>query len=400
MNIENNDDQSPEFFKKEPNKDITDDRQKYRIMVSKTDNETLGTIVGWVSKYLDTNPRRVKQFINLFRLKVLIANETGLFDSDNNGNSLTLEQLAKFVVITLKWPLFLLDLENDLDLLNKVAFVEQEQLSQNDWRAERWRKRGRLINLLEYGCNREIDGPNYSMGKVSVENLFQVCPRVRGTDIWTPQRDENENENTYKNVEEEIENPSTEPIKVTDHQAESEVKIKTTNAKKRQPSPNIDVKTVRIFLASTSELKSDREQFEIFIHRENRILNKRGFFIDLQLWENFIDAMSQTRLQDEYNNAIKESDIFVSLFFKRVSRYTIEEFETAFSEFKRTGKPFVYTYFKDAGINIEQVTDENINLLDFKRKLEELGHFITTYKNIEGLQLHFKNQLEKILPNL
>ena len=31
---------------------------------------------------------------------------------------------------------------------------------------------------------------------------------------------------------------------------------------------------IRIFLASSSELKEDREQFEIFIHRENQQLYK------------------------------------------------------------------------------------------------------------------------------
>ena len=159
-------------------------------------------------------------------------------------------------------------------------------------------------------------------------------------------------------------------------------------------------KHIKIFLASSVELKAEREQFEIFIHRENQQLYKKGIFIELQLWENFIDAMSQTRLQDEYNNVVKHSDIFVSLFFTKVGKYTLEEFETAFGEFKKTGKPLVYTYFKDAAINTEEITAEIQSLLDFRKKLKDLGHYRTVYKNIEGLQLHFKNQLEKVLPNL
>ncbi|MDT8303887.1 MAG: hypothetical protein RQ760_20555 [Sedimentisphaerales bacterium] len=159
-------------------------------------------------------------------------------------------------------------------------------------------------------------------------------------------------------------------------------------------------KHIKIFLASSEELKKEREQFEIFIHRENQQLYKRGIFIELELWENFIDAMSKTRLQDEYNNVVKNSDIFVSLFFSKVGKYTLEEFETAFGQFKKTGKPLVYTYFKNAPIDAENITDEIQSLLDFRKKIKDLGHFRTIYRNIDDLKLQFKNQLEKVLPNL
>jgi len=143
-----------------------------------------------------------------------------------------------------------------------------------------------------------------------------------------------------------------------------------------------------------------REQFEIFIHRENQRLYENGIFIKLELWEDFIDAMSKTRLQDEYNTVVKNSDIFVSLFFTKVGKYTLEEFETAFGQFKKTGKPLVYTYFKDAPINAEEITDEFQSRLDFRKKLEDLGHFRTIYKNIDDLKFQFKSQLEKVIPNL
>ncbi|MBC8374880.1 MAG: 50S ribosome-binding GTPase [FCB group bacterium] len=159
-------------------------------------------------------------------------------------------------------------------------------------------------------------------------------------------------------------------------------------------------KHLKIFLASSAELKEEREEFEIFIHRENQQLYKKGVFIELQLWENSIDAMSRTRLQDEYNNVVKHSDIFVSLFFTKVGMYTLEEFETAFGQFKKTGRPLVYTYFKDAPINVEKITGKIQSLLDFRKKLEDLGHFRTIYKNIDDLKFQFKNQIEKILPLL
>src|SRR4051812_7200396 len=110
--------------------------------------------------------------------------------------------------------------------------------------------------------------------------------------------------------------------------------------------------TKTIFLASSSELKEDREQFEIFINRKNNGLIERGLFLRLILWEDFLDALSETLLQDEYNKAIRECDIFVMLFFSKVGQYTKEEFETAFGQFKTTKKPLIFTYFKDAAISI------------------------------------------------
>ena len=71
------------------------------------------------------------------------------------------------------------------------------------------------------------------------------------------------------------------------------------------------MQTQKIFLASSSELKEDRREFEIFIHRKNREWVGRGVFLDLIMWEDFLDALSPTRLQDEYNKAIRECDVFV-----------------------------------------------------------------------------------------
>src|ERR1700690_458752 len=105
--------------------------------------------------------------------------------------------------------------------------------------------------------------------------------------------------------------------------------------------------TKKLFLASSAELKEDRREFEIFIGRKNKDWIAKGVFLELVIWEDFLDAFSQTRLQDEYDKAIRDCDLFVTLFWKKVGQYTEEEFETAFGQFKSTNKPFIFTYFKD-----------------------------------------------------
>ncbi len=157
------------------------------------------------------------------------------------------------------------------------------------------------------------------------------------------------------------------------------------------------IETKRIFLASSSELLEDRKEFELFINRRNKEWVKRDVFLELVLWEDFLDVMSKTRLQDEYNRAIRECDLFVMLFFTKVGRFTEEEFDTAFGQFKATNRPFIFTYFKDAPISTGGVDEDDLmSLLAFKKKLRALGHFLTPYKNVEGLQLHFGRQLDKL----
>ena len=154
------------------------------------------------------------------------------------------------------------------------------------------------------------------------------------------------------------------------------------------------MKTTRLFLASSSELLDDRKEFEIFINRKNKEWFGKGIFIELIIWEDFLDAMSPTRLQDEYNKAIADSDLFVMLFFTKVGLYTDEEFDTAYQQFKKTNKPHIFTYFKDVPITISSANKKEIaSLWAFQEKLDKLGHFYTTYKNTDELLYKFNKQL-------
>ena len=158
--------------------------------------------------------------------------------------------------------------------------------------------------------------------------------------------------------------------------------------------------TKRIFLASSSELLEDRKEFEIFISRKNKDWVDKGIFLELVIWEDHLDVLSKTRLQDEYNKAIQACDIFVMLFHTKVGQYTEEEFDTAFGQFKVTNRPFILTYFKAVEITIDSANEDDLaSLLAFKKKLKELGHFYTRYANADVLKYHFNQQLDKLAAN-
>lgn len=152
-----------------------------------------------------------------------------------------------------------------------------------------------------------------------------------------------------------------------------------------------------IFLASSSELKAERGAVEARVNRRNKLWHGDGIFLHLEVWEDFIDAMSRTRLQDEYNAAIRAADIFVLLVHTKVGKYSAEEFDTAHAQFQQTGKPLVYTYFKnppgpgDAGPGPDFATVRELYAM-----LAGLGHFITPYTTVDGLIDHFTQQLDKL----
>ena len=78
------------------------------------------------------------------------------------------------------------------------------------------------------------------------------------------------------------------------------------------------MRRIKIFLASSFELKDERVQFELLIGRENKRLVNHGVFLELVVWEDFRDHFTKDGLQAEYNKAVQACDIFVMLFFTKV----------------------------------------------------------------------------------
>jgi len=156
-------------------------------------------------------------------------------------------------------------------------------------------------------------------------------------------------------------------------------------------------RSIRIFLASSAELAEHRDAFDLHVRQLNDRWLKRGLHLEPVRWEHFLDAMAPERLQDEYNRAIGGCECFVMLFRAKVGKYTAEEFEKAFGEFKASGKPRIYTYFNKVSVDIGDLDEQDfLSLRGFQKRLKSLGHFQTVYETPEGLLLHFVEQLEKL----
>jgi hypothetical protein len=150
------------------------------------------------------------------------------------------------------------------------------------------------------------------------------------------------------------------------------------------------MKKIKIFLASSNELKSERERFELEIYRKCKAWFEKEVFLHLDIWEDMSARMSLTGSQSEYNKFLKEADLFVFLAFSKVGMYTEEEFEHAFGQFKSTQKPFIFTYFKTPPENAAD------SLAHFKQKLAELKHFYANFNDINDLWNQFNKELDRL----
>jgi len=151
---------------------------------------------------------------------------------------------------------------------------------------------------------------------------------------------------------------------------------------------------IKIFLASSEELENDRNAFGNLVRRLDKIYEKRGIRIELFGWEDCDAAYNNRRKQDEYNDQVRACDMFLALFHIKAGKFTIEEFDIATEEFKRTGRrPKNYVYCRD----LQEGEQESNELKDFKRRLfEEMGHYWSRYNNRDSMQLHFVMQLQLV----
>ena len=157
------------------------------------------------------------------------------------------------------------------------------------------------------------------------------------------------------------------------------------------------MKLIKIFLASSEEMDYDRMVFGNLIRRLNDVYEKRGVRLKLFEWEDYDAAFNDRRKQDEYNDKVRESDVFLALFHKKAGQFTVEEFDVASEAFKEKASPKVYTYLKD----LQPGEEASPELEEFKHRLfDEMGHYWCRYDSRDSLQLQFVMQLQLVESNM
>ena len=119
------------------------------------------------------------------------------------------------------------------------------------------------------------------------------------------------------------------------------------------------MKKLKIFLASSIvELKEERNEIGDFIRRIQDELIDMDYRIQLFECEFFDNSIALTRKQDEYNDEIEKSDIFVMLVGSKLGNYTFEEFKIA-----------------------KSISSIEINVI-FKNYLEHIDETVSNFKRL------------------
>lgn len=149
------------------------------------------------------------------------------------------------------------------------------------------------------------------------------------------------------------------------------------------------MKTIKIFLASSSELSEERDKMSMLIECLNERFEPRGIHLKLVKWENLDSSMNRSRKQDEYNEELSKCDICMVLFWNIIGEYTKEELDIAYNNYSEGRRPYkIYVFFKESDVQSEDI-------IAFKRSIESTyGHFYNTFTSSEKLQLDFLLQLE------
>jgi KAP family P-loop domain len=165
------------------------ERRAVEVLLDR-DGETVFTATEMVAPAFNFNPRRIKQFLNLFRLSVFIANGLGLFDEIGDRPVMTFQQLAKFIAISMIWPSFIQRLEADKSLLGKLYRPSESGPSAQDEYIS-WLKITRFKNLIDYGShesdgNFAPDAEDFSLEHLDIEPLLAVTAPIIRVRAGTP----------------------------------------------------------------------------------------------------------------------------------------------------------------------------------------------------------------------
>lgn len=172
----------------------TDDAIDYNRIETRGESERIQRVVLMVRHVFRSNPRRLKLFLNSFRLSVYLASSQGLLDiyrADKRAVS-TPEQLGKFIALTMRFPELI-----DILSKNRQALAEYEATAvaadaKKTSNLPSWLDKEGVSDLLRYGVVSAVGEPadeqRYSLRTFPVEKMLSAVPLapVKPTDSSKP----------------------------------------------------------------------------------------------------------------------------------------------------------------------------------------------------------------------
>ena len=150
---------------------------------SGAESQRIRDIVMMVREVLEYSPRRIKTFLNAFRLALYIASAQGLLDIDSQTGEaeVTPERLGKFLALTARHPELRQTLVQTPSLFGDLELQLTHNLSSNTELVSFWLGKAGVAALLTYGLNGFQTtrwDKQYSMKNFPVSKFDTVLPSV------------------------------------------------------------------------------------------------------------------------------------------------------------------------------------------------------------------------------
>lgn len=148
------------------------------------------------------------------------------------------------------------------------------------------------------------------------------------------------------------------------------------------------MKTINIFIASSSELKRERMELVDLLQDMNEDIEGRDIKFKPVLWEYMDSSMRAERKEDEYLAKLRECEICIVLFWQILGEYTVEELDVAMEEMRSGRFPKeVHVLFKAPAPNASE------ELISFKENFygkyqvnpETFNDISSLRKQVEGI---------------
>ncbi|RBP48672.1 DUF4062 domain-containing protein [Arenicella xantha] len=163
---------------------------------------------------------------------------------------------------------------------------------------------------------------------------------------------------------------------------------------------------ISIFIASPSDVSSERDKIEEVVHEINSThARERGMRFELVRWESYTYPGIGVDAQDVINNQLPDDiDIFIGVMWhrfgtptKRSKSGTAEEFERAKARFDEDSESIkIMFYFKDEPVSPSQLdTNQMAKVNEFRNSLGEEGSFFWKFNSLNDFEKHIRLHLNR-----
>lgn len=149
---------------------------------------------------------------------------------------------------------------------------------------------------------------------------------------------------------------------------------------------------IKIFLASSEELKHERLVIAEQVANINRTLANQDITLRLVKWEYLDSSMGAQHKQEDYNDYLVDCDMCFALFWTRFGMYTEIEFEKSLKELNSKGN------IRHLSVLFKESTTKSDELRAFEKKCtEEHPTLCHTFEDDETLKELFNSEIERYI---